>query len=314
MRCITMNQNKPYGNLLRGGLLVPALVFACLGGCGDNGTGTPDARPSGMTPDGGGVDGGGDTVRCPSSDARTLVQEIVHESLVEVRHVTLVSTATNRGYALTLPGIDERFTGILSVESECTEESTSDPRCAVADLPEGDPVPPFLVEHDKCVRVGCEGAGIATVTTYMTDREAADPEEAHAFSYETTVPLGTGVYNRNPRINWRIDMSMAGKVEASTELLEDVYVTPRGGSAIDISHTGTLKGLKVNDELTEVAVNLRFPALTPQQTMVSVSLDSEANATGTIRAGDTEIGTLSGAFVDTTPLEISWTGCDGDDD
>src|SRR5688500_5901049 len=98
--------------------LALVLTFAALG-CNDDGgrAGSPDAA----APDAA-------TVTCSvAGDARSLFEELVKESLMDLVHTTVETHPGQRGFASQLVGVEQGNIGHLTLLGECTEATTFDP-------------------------------------------------------------------------------------------------------------------------------------------------------------------------------------------
>lgn len=307
----TSNKTGVYTILLLSGTFFPALLLAgCGGGSGPGsvGPGGADARPIGEVPDGGaGADGNG----CwwMSEEEQLLVEEVIQDRLVEATHVATQSSATTLAYAISLAGTDVAYTGTIPAQGQCTGPSVSPPVCVSASLPPGTPSDPFLQAHDKCLQLGCEEQDVALVKVYMTMRPTTDPDQLHPFSYDTTIPEGMGIYDPNPQISWEIDLSTAGEVEVSANFFEDISIVPVDGSEIDISHMTSVEATSRSGDITEVTMELGFPALVREDAVLTLTMDSDSQVMGTMTMLGREMARISGTFTTDTPLTVTWLEC-----
>lgn len=272
------------------------LLSVTLVACGDNmrngGADGVDAGP---------LDGGA-ALCAVTDDARSLMEELVQEALMDVVHTAVETHPQERGFSMHLIGVDEYFIGRLTLLGECTEESSFDPYCAG-----GDPGDPFYDDHDQCSRLGCEAANIGLNEMYWTMKPETDPEARHAFTYATTSPAGEAVADPNPYLVWRYDLTTPDMVTVTSQLDRALVVTPTGGDPVDLDHTGSLSATQVDFEPTGAALNLEFPDfLGDDATTLELSLDAEANGTGELRQGDQTIATITGVFGFDSPLVFSW--------
>ena len=276
------------------------LVAAVAPACGDNQDPAPAADAGGSSPDAASA--------CQVSDhARSLLEELVHEGLMDVVHTTVETHGPQeRGFSSQLVGVNQGYIGHLTLFEVCSGPSSYDPYCEYAGSPE--PADdPFYDDHDKCSQLGCEAEGVGTSTMYWTMRPETDPAERHAFTYETTAPAGEAVADPNPLLVWRYDLTTPDTVTVTSDLERSLVVTPTGEDAIDLGHTGTLSAAQAEDEITGVTLDLSFPSfLSGGPTNVEVSLDSEGVATGIVRRGEQTIANVSGAFAFDAPLAFEW--------
>ena len=274
-----------------------------LAACGDNQeAGSPDATAA--------ADAAPDDVGCPvGGDAQALVEELVHETLMDAVHTAVGTHPMERGFASQLVGVEHGNIGHLTLFEECSGPSSYDPYCEYADSPE--PADdPFFDEHDRCSRLGCEAEGIGINTMYWTMRPETDPDERHAFTYATTSPEGEAVADPNPLLVWRYDLTVPDTVTVSSELDRALVVTPTGGEPIQLGHTGTVSVTQMEFEPTGASLELSFPALVAGgAATIEIELDTDAVATGAVRQGDEVIAEVSGTFSFETPLVFDWPAC-----
>ena len=96
----------------------------------------------------------------------------------------------------------------------------------------------------------------------------------------------------------------------SSELDRALVVTPTGGEAIQLGHTGTMSVTQVELEPTGASLALAFPALAAGGPMtIETELDADAVATWAVRHGDEVIAEVSGTFSFETPLAFGWPAC-----
>jgi hypothetical protein len=183
--------------------------------------------------------------RPPLSCPRAQIEEIIVDALADVTYVARVSGPRTRGLAHGLPGVSDRRETLALLEA-CTAPAVFDIFCA-AGVQDPEAPDPFLEEHDRCLRLGCEAAGVGTIEVYWTMRPHTAPDEVHAFSYET--PVGTATMDPNPRVIWRVDLTGASPLVTAdlsrALLLEDV----------DLGHAGTLSA-----QDGQASLELAFPA------------------------------------------------------
>ena len=230
----------------------------------------------------------------------------MHKSLMDAVHSAVNTHTMERGFASQLVGVHVTNIGHLTLVEECSGPSSVDPYCEYA-VGGGPPEEPFYEDHDKCSRLGCEAANVGTATMYWTMRPETDPDVRHAFTYATTAPPGEAVADPNPLLVWRYDLTTADAVTVSSDLDRALVVTPTGGDAIDLDHTGTISVNQVEFEPTGASLTLEFPDLAPAgPATLEVTLDAEAAGTGALRLGADTIATIGGTFSFETPLEFAW--------
>jgi hypothetical protein len=272
--------------------------------CGDDlRSGSPDRGSRDAGPDAAGG------VACAGADARMLVEEIVHELLMDAVHSAVGTHRMERAFASQLIGVPQANIGHLTLFEECAGPSSYDPYCEYADSNEP-AEDPFFDEHDRCSRLACEAEAIGLDTMYWTMRPETDPEARHPFTYETTSPAGQAIADPNPLLVWRYDLTVADAVTVSSELDRALVVTPEAGEAIDLDHRGSVRVTQVELEPTGASLDLTFPdLLAGGDVTLELTLDAQARATGSLRHGDEVIAPVSGTFAFDTPLAFDWAPC-----
>lgn len=231
---------------------------------------------------------------CPlSADARLLVEEIVEEAALDAVWVATNAHGLERGYALSLVGVDGGSTGTVFRIGECERRRSFDPYC------ERDPETGFV----RCSRLACEAAGVDTVEVSISlGRPKLNKREP--LRYATTTVAGEAVYEPFPSVVWRTVSTPEDRLGISAGIFRRVTVTPTGGQPIDLTHQGSVSISKSGDAITSLEIVLAFPLVAggEPQVVVEVAYDGEGHATGVIRQGGRTLATIAGA----TELSVAW--------
>ena len=262
----------------------------------------------------GGGEGEGEGVACPlSADALALLTESVNEAFqagIFATTQTHGGALVDLGFASDLIGLDAQVHQIATLAFPCTAPSTFDPTCAGAAEPGGgEPADPFLTDHDRCFRLGCVDADKPFVDVYYTMKPHTAADDRHAFSVDTTSPIGSASYAANPLVRWVADLSAAGSVGTHADIdLAPVVTT--ASETIDVSSVGTVDGSYVTatpDDLVTIALVLHYPRIAASEIVVEASGDAAGALTGGVTQGTRVLATLSGT-VDPNggPLPFVW--------
>jgi hypothetical protein len=276
-------------------LLALALV-ATLAGCSSNGS------------DGGGPGGqdAGNANVCPiSADAQFFLNAGVNGLLVDGRFAAQHASPTERGFGLTLTGAGVTNSGFASLVEQCTGTTQGVASCDSQARPAGEPITPFFETRDKCLKIDCEAAGIGVVSAYFTMQPHTLPDDAHAFSYETTAPFpaATVTYDQNPRVTYREDVRDPEKFVVTTDLARSVRVVT-AKETIDLSQTGSVALVNEKGEI-DVTLRATFPRLA-HGGAVEVKVDGgrDGDPTGTVVYAGRTIASITGTS------QFAWSsGC-----
>lgn len=239
-----------------------------------------------------GAQGGGQ--ECPlSPEARVLVEEVVKKLALDSVWVATNAHGLERGYALSLVGIEGGSIGTVFRIGECEKPKTFDPFC------ERDPETGFV----RCSRLGCEAAGVDTIDVSVS---LGRPKLAkrEPLRYATTTVPGEAVYEPFPTVVWRTVKTPDDRLGISAGIFRRVMVTPTGGTPIDLTHQGSVSASESGGEITSLEIQLAFPLVSPgrPQVVAEVTFDPEGQATGVIRQGTRTLATVSG----TAELAVAW--------
>jgi hypothetical protein len=126
-----------------------------------------------------------------------------------------------------------------------------------------------------------------------------EPSDRHKFTYETTDPDGTAIYDPNPFITWRVDLTDLNAISISGDIEATVKITPTEGSLFDFKHKGKATALRAADVVESVTLDLEFtglflagdPAITAH-----AELDAANNAGGQVKNGEEVLADITKTF------------------
>jgi hypothetical protein len=236
---------------------------------------------------------------CPlSALERQLVEEIVTETVNDAVWVANSAHDAERGFALSLVGVDTGHIGSFTRIGPCGRAETFVPFC------DRD----FELPIVRCLLLECEAAGVDTVEVSISGGKPKYKKRT-TLQYDATAFAGTVVYDPFPEVVWRTVEVSPGTYSVSASVFRRPVVTPAGGTPLDFTHTGSVSIKLVDREITSLEVDLAFPTLVAgePQIVVDISYDAQAMGTGTIRRGDETLATISGD----ASVVIAWTGACG---
>jgi hypothetical protein len=197
---------------------------------------------------------------CPlSADGRALVENIVAHYIESAGVVAYHASPRESAFVMPLVGTGMSFHNFAFLIAECTEPTTYVPYCLSGGVP-GDG---FYLAHDLCTQLRCESAGMYVYDMWMTMQPNMTPDP-HVFTYETTVPAGTGISSPNPHLTWRAVTSTDTAVDVTAEVDIALAVQPTGGDIMLADFNGTLSSSRreVNGTgVVEVTMDFSFPRL-----------------------------------------------------
>lgn len=229
---------------------------------------------------------------------RQLVEEIVTELFNETVWVAENTHGLERGFGLSLVGVDAGNIGRLTRIGECERARSFVPFC------ERD----FELPIVRCSVLACEAAGVDTIEVSLSGGKPKYKKRA-TLQYDATTFAGTVVYDPFPTVVWRTVVAAPDTYAVSASLFRRPVVTPMNGAPIDITHSGSVSIKIVAGEITSLEIDLAFPALVEgqPQVLMDISFDAEGRGTGTLRRGEETIATFSGD----RNLVITWNGACG---
>lgn len=268
------------------------------------GSGTTTGEGTGATEGTGSSSSGGAADKCViNATARALVEETVNEQLQAVYDVTQNAASLKRGYDVQIPGTKFSFVGAVTLAGGTDCPSAADvTRCQSTIMNPPPPSDPFWSTRDACFHFYCEGgqSKVGLLDTYMTMKPNMDATKRHKFTYDTTNPDGAAIYDPNPFITWRVDLTDLNAVKVTADLAANVKITPKDGALLDFSHKGKLAADQANGAVKSATADIDFtglylagdPAIT-----ASAALDDVGMRTGTVKDGDKVIANImTGSF------------------
>lgn len=259
--------------------LLPAILLL-VSACGSGST--TGSTQAGSSSTGG---GGGGSNACPlSADVRALLEETLYEIPKAAQTVGTKSEPAQYGYAVHIPGSPESFVGFIPMVNPCPNMAEIT-KCSSVVNPSQEP---FWQAHDACVRYRCEKGGnnIALVDVFFSMQPKKDANDRHAFTYDTQTPAGTSIYDPNPFITWRLDLTDPSAIEITAQLENSVKITPTTGDFIEFTHTGSIAVSRTDADISLIEVKIDFASLlggtTPLSTWIQV--DATGSVTGEIKA------------------------------
>lgn len=236
---------------------------------------------------------------CPLSPLeRQLVEEIVTELFTDTIWVAESAQGVERGFALSLVGVDAGNIGSVFRIGSCDGAETFVPFC------ERD----FELPIARCSRLACEAAGVDTIEVSLSGGKPKYKKRM-TLEYDATTFAGTVVYDPYPSVVWRTVEVEPDTYGISASIFRRPVATPTGSAPIDLTHSGSIAIKVVAGEITSVEFHLAFPTLVAgeSQVVVDLSFDAEGVGTGSIRRGGETLATLSG----NRNLALSWAGTCG---
>lgn len=231
---------------------------------------------------------------CPlDGTERQLAAEVISKLLSNALFVVDETNDLEQAQALSLVGVDQSYITVAFLVSECEGPQEFDPYCTADDLPPPEGEEPFYDTRFQCGQLGCEAANVRLSTVYFTMQPITDPDQPHEFSYPTSNPAGTAVYDPNPLITWRVDRTDPARIAFSAEFDFQVRVTPTGGTSIDLSYTGSFEAIQEDEEITSLSLDVFFPTLRSGENLVAeLSLTSPDEITGILDADGMTIASI----------------------
>ncbi len=253
-----------------------------------------------------------DRDNCPiSPTGRALLEEAVFKTVSDALFTAGLSHDSERAFALTLLGVERGYSSIMFLAGECKVPRVYDSFCNYASTPE--PIEdPFWQTRDACGRYICESRGKERIEVYFTMRPRTSPDDRHEFSYPTVKPVGDAVYDPNPYIEWRFDMTKSKGWVITADISHAVRITTSAGESLDLSHKGKISVLKTGDEPSSLDLELKFLALAAELVTAILKIDYEAGGTvlGSVMLGNEVIASISGKLTGGPP-RFHWTGLCG---
>lgn len=251
-----------------------------------------------------GCDPSANTTTCPiPPTGKTLLEDAVIDVLLAADYTAEHSFGMERGLALNLlAGQGVYVVLFLADEGVCRGPAVWKPDCESMYEPSLDP---FFKTRDFCFRSRCEKADIDLVDVYWTERPRTDPDDRHAFSYSSKEPPGQVLYDPNPLVTYRVDLTSPATTVVSADIRHAVTVTLATGERLDLSHTGSVI-VKKGPAIDSISFVLFFTGFTPPSSpiIVNVEIDNDNH----VVVGDVKLGTEVLGSIDSSFPPISWQG------
>jgi hypothetical protein len=254
-----------------------------------------------MTTTTGSSTGGGDGCVIDAV-ARKLIEETVTEQTFAARDVAKNAGEKTRGFAVQIPASKFGYVGIGNLVTACPDDTVI-ARCQSTQNP---PPDEFWKTHDACVRFSCQkDSKIAIIDTFMTMVPKKDAADRHKFTYATTGPTGTAIYDPNPFMTWKVDLTDPSAIKVSGDIEANVKVTPDEGSLFDFKHKGTATATRAGDMVASVTLDLEFTGLflagDPPIT-ANAAIDATGKPSGQVKNGEEVLADIDAMF------DFDWHG------
>lgn len=260
--------------------------------------------------DAGRSDGGG-AAACPlSEDAKILLQQTldgwVRDTGTVGAHMRDEAAARESAYAISLVGNPSKGrAGFAFLVQSCTETMAFDPYCE-----------PFDFEDERagqlCLRLSCEAADILVSEAWYAEDGRTDIDDRHVFTTTTESPAGEVVYDPNPFVAWRADVTNDADVAVTSRIDVGAVVTPTGGDPIDMSHEGDVAARRVlvdDHEEVSIEIDLTFGDLSEGGDVVaSIAVAQDGAMTGGVDHAGVRIADLPASYDGEVGLQLVWAG------
>ncbi len=234
---------------------------------------------------------------CPVAEGtRPYIKEIVSKLIFDTAFVTGNVHAQDRGFALSLFGVDQGLLGQLLLAQECTTPEAFKPTFER-----------FAGGTTSRSQVVCEARGIDVIKLAVASTNTEMLSAFRSLSYDATRYSGKVLYRPYVSIDWRTIALADGNFSVSAGLFRRLIFHPTVGAPVDLTHFGSLSGRVINNEPTSAAVFAIFPAViaSGQPLIVRVDVDEHGVASGRIRTADKRLARVSGTAFE--PI-IEWQG------
>ena len=232
-------------------------------------------------------------------DRQGYITEIVSKLTFDVSFVGTNIHNRDRGFALSLFGVDQGPLGQLLLVQDCKAYQEFQPDFERAGA---------IVRR---LQVVCEAAGIDILRVAIASGVRTKSSAFRRLAYDATRYSGTVIYDPFVSADWRTVSSVPGDFATGTAVSRRLIFTPTGGSAVDLTHLGALSASVVANQPTRGRVHVVFPNVTNngQFLEVDVRIDEKGAAKGTIESDDVVLATVSG---EASGVTVLWQGdCSG---
>lgn len=228
--------------------------------------------------------------QCPiAPDRKPFVEEIVGKLVFDLTFVTDTVHGNERGFALSLFGVDGGTLSQLVLAQDCTERTVF--------------VPTIERREDgsfQRTQLFCDAASIDRIRIDIASRRSG-----HMLTYPATRFQGTVLFDPNPRADWRTVAHADGTSSISANIFRHLIFTPTSGLEIDLTHSALLTGRTLNGAPVAADAQVVMPAVTNNglPLVANVRID-EAGAAGMVEVDGIMIATIAGTGFE---LSFSWS-------
>jgi hypothetical protein len=193
---------------------------------------------------------------CPvPADRQEYVTEIVQKLTFDLAFVGSTVHNLDRGFALSLFGINRGFLGHLLLVEECTQREVFEP------FLETIPNPP-MTERSQII---CEGPGVDVVRIEAASGRSAQDGDFRNLAYRATRFYGGVVYEPFPTADWRTVKTGTDDFTVGAEIYRRLTFNPIIRAPVDLTHIGALSLRVVDDEPAWGLVQAVFPNVADAQ-------------------------------------------------
>ncbi|MBA2434402.1 MAG: hypothetical protein H0V54_04830 [Chthoniobacterales bacterium] len=229
--------------------------------------------------------------QCPiAPERKPFVEEIVGKLVFDLVFVADNVHGSERGFALTLFGVDSGTLGQVLLAFPCTARTLYEPTIERRD--DG--------SYQRS-QLSCEAAGVGVIRLDITSDKSS-----HMLTYPATRYQGTVLFDPNPRADWRTVEHADGSFSINAGIARHLIFTPTAGEAVDLTHSASLTGRVVNGTPVAANADVILPAVTnnARPLVAHVRVDEAGNATGTVEVDGTSIATITGPGFE---LSFAWS-------
>lgn len=238
--------------------------------------------------------------------ARPYVEEVVVKLIFDTTFVTTNVHYRDRGFALSLFGIDNGYLGQLFLAQECT--------MATAYKPTYDTGSSGNDKWTSRLQVVCETRSVEALKLAVASSPGKPLKNLNAFqllSYSAIRFPGTVTYEPFPNVSWRTIKLSEGNFVVNANVSHRLIFQPAAGAPVNLTHAATLSGRVANNEPLWAHVQAIFPSLltSDRPLAVDIAMGKGGSASGMISSDGTTLATVSGTGFQ--PI-ITWQGdCTG---
>jgi hypothetical protein len=206
---------------------------------------------------------------CPVPvDRQGYVTEIVQKLTFDLAFVGINVHDLDRGFALSLFGIDTGSLGQLLLIDECTQREVFD------SYVESVRQPPMI----RRLQLICEGPGVDVIRVEAASGRVGENGDFSKLTYRTTRFPGAVVYEPFPMADWRTVKTGTDDFTVGAAIYRRLTFDPIRTDRVDLTHIGALSLRVVNDKSAWGLVQAVFPNVAVDGQPVTVEV--QINATG----------------------------------